>query len=149
MDKLLEKIKTKEAKIAVIGLGYVGLPLAVQMARAGFSVVGIERNPQRVDLVNRGENYIGDVVSNELVDMVRNGRLRATTEFDVVADVDILSICVPTPLDKNKQPDTSYIDHIIEQSAPHLHAGQLIVLESTTYPGTTERICCKLIRPAG
>ncbi len=146
---LLEKITERDAKIAVIGLGYVGLPLAVEMARAGFSVVGIERNPQRVEMVNRAENYIGDVVSNELGDVVRDGRLRATSEFDAVADVDVVLICVPTPLDKNKQPDTSYIDHVMGQSAPHLHAGQLIVLESTTYPGTTEEIIQPLVEVRG
>ena len=143
MDKLSERFRSREATIAVIGLGYVGLPLAVEKAKAGFSVIGIERNPERVDQVNRGENYIGDVVADELADVVGHGRLRATSSFEPVADADVVAICVPTPLDRHKQPDTSYIEHVVEGALPYLKAGQLVVLESTTYPGTTEEI----IRP--
>lgn len=141
--KLLERIKDRQAVVAVIGLGYVGLPLSVEKARAGFRVIGIERNAERVDKVNRGENYIGDVVAEDLERAVSSGNLRATSDFATVADADVVAICVPTPLDKNKQPDTSYIEHVVEESLPYLHSGQLIVLESTTYPGTTEEI----IRP--
>jgi UDP-N-acetyl-D-glucosamine dehydrogenase len=137
---LNQKIREKRARIAVIGLGYVGLPLAVEKAKVGYTVVGIERNADRVAMVNRGENYIGDVVPDDLAAVVRAGRLRATQDFSVVADVDVVTICVPTPLDKNKQPDTSYIEFVVEQSLPYIHPGQLIVLESTTYPGTTEEI---------
>jgi UDP-N-acetyl-D-glucosamine dehydrogenase len=137
---LIEKIRNKTARIAVIGLGYVGLPLAVEKAKVGYTVVGVERNADRVAQVNRGENYIGDVVPDDLAAVVRAGRLRATQDFSVVADVDVVTICVPTPLDKNKQPDTSYIEYVVEQSLPYIHPGQLIVLESTTYPGTTEEI---------
>jgi len=137
---LIEKIRNKTARIAVIGLGYVGLPLAVEKAKVGFAVVGVERNADRVAQVNRGENYIGDVVPDDLAAVVRAGRLRATQDFSVVTDVDVVTICVPTPLDKNKQPDTSYIEYVGQQSLPYIHAGQLIVLESTTYPGTTEEI---------
>jgi UDP-N-acetyl-D-glucosamine dehydrogenase len=137
---LIEKIRNKTARIAVIGLGYVGLPLAVEKAKVGYAVVGVERNVDRVAQVNRGENYIGDVVPDDLAAVVRAGRLRATQDFSVVADVDVVTICVPTPLDKNKQPDTSYIEYVVEQSLPYVHPGQLIVLESTTYPGTTEEI---------
>ena len=139
-DTLMERIRSKSARVAVIGLGYVGLPLAVEKAKAGYSVVGIDRNPERVAQVNRAENYIGDVVPDDLAAVVRSGKLRATVDFAVVADVDVVTICVPTPLDKNKQPDTSFIEHVVEQSLPYIHAGQLIVLESTTYPGTTEEI---------
>jgi UDP-N-acetyl-D-glucosamine dehydrogenase len=148
-EALHKRIQSKTARVAVIGLGYVGLPLAVQMARAGFSVVGIERNPHRVKMVNRAENYIGDVVSIELGNIVRDSRLRATSGFDAVADVDVVLICVPTPLDKNKQPDTRYIVHVLEESLPHLKQGQLIVLESTTYPGTTEEIIQPRIEALG
>jgi UDP-N-acetyl-D-glucosamine dehydrogenase len=137
---LNQKIREKRARIAVIGLGYVGLPLAVEKAKVGYTVVGIERNVDRVAMVNRGENYIGDVVPDDLAAVVRAGRLRATQDFSVVADVDVVTICVPTPLDKNKQPDTSYIEFVVEQSLPYIHPGQLVVLESTTYPGTTEEI---------
>ncbi len=140
MDNLLSKIKAEKAKIAVIGLGYVGLPLAVEKAKAGFQVVGIERKKERVDKVNRGENYIPDVLDIELKEVVQKKRLWATQSFEVVKDVDIVTICVPTPLDKNKNPDTSYIQYVVEQSLPYLHPGQLMVLESTTYPGTTEEI---------
>ena len=138
--KLAERIRSREVTIAVIGLGYVGLPLSVEKARAGFRVVGIERNPERVEQVNRGENYIGDVVAEDLREAVSSGSLRATSDFSVVAEADVLAICVPTPLDKNKQPDTSYIEHVVEVSLPYVRKGQLIVLESTTYPGTTEEI---------
>jgi len=137
---LIEKIRNKTARIAVIGLGYVGLPLAVEKAKVGYTVVGVERNADRVAQVNRGENYIGDVVPDDLAAVVRAGRLRATQDFSVVADVDVVTICVPTPLDKNKQPDTSYIEYVVEQSLPYIRKGQLVVLESTTYPGTTEEI---------
>ncbi len=139
-ERLRERIQSKQAKVAVIGLGYVGLPLAVEKAKAGFQVTGIERNPDRVAQVNRGENYISDVLAQEMSNVVSRGVLKATTEFDAVADADVITICVPTPLDKNKQPDTQYIEHVVEQSLPHLHPGQLMVLESTTYPGTTEEV---------
>jgi UDP-N-acetyl-D-glucosamine dehydrogenase len=139
-ETLLNRIRGRDATIVVIGLGYVGLPLAVEKAKAGFRVIGIDRNPQRVEGVNRGENYIGDVVTEDLQAVVAEGRLRATEGFEVVADADVVAVCVPTPLDKNKQPDTSYIEHVLERSTPHLRPGQLIVLESTTYPGTTEEV---------
>jgi len=138
--ELLDKIKNKKAKIAVIGLGYVGLPLAVEKAKAGFTVIGIDRKQDRVAMVNRGENYIPDVLARELAEVVKDGKLQATQDFSVIANVDVVTICVPTPLDKNKQPDTSYIEYVVEQSVPYLHPGQLMVLESTTYPGTTEEV---------
>jgi len=138
--RLLQKIRSREATIGVIGLGYVGLPLAVEKAKAGFEVVGIDRNPERVEQVNRGENYISDVLAQDLANVVAAGRLRAVQDFAVVKESDVVTICVPTPLDKNKQPDTSYIEHVVDQSLPYVHPGQLIVLESTTYPGTTEEV---------
>ena len=146
---LLHKIEQREAKVAVIGLGYVGLPLAVEKAKAGFTVIGIDRKEERVAMVNRGENYIPDILGSDLATVVAEGKLRATQDFSVVADVDVITICVPTPLDKNKQPDTSYIEGVVEQSLPYLHKGQLVVLESTTYPGTTEEIILPQIESRG
>ena len=146
---LREKIRGRDATIAVIGLGYVGLPLAVEKAKAGFTVVGIERNPDRVAMVNRGENYIGDVHPAELAQVVEEGRLTATTSFGVVSEVDVISICVPTPLDQHKQPDMTYIEDVMKASCPYLHADQLVVLESTTYPGTTEELIQPRIESRG
>jgi UDP-N-acetyl-D-glucosamine dehydrogenase len=147
--KLLEKIRAREAKVVVIGLGYVGLPLAVEKAKAGFTVIGIERNPERVSNVNRGQNYIPDVLSIDLAEVVRAKKLRATQSFDVIAEADAITICVPTPLDKNKNPDTSYIEYVVDQSLPYLKAHQLMVLESTTYPSTTEEIILPKIESRG
>lgn len=140
MKTSIEKIQSREAQVCVVGLGYVGLPLAIEKAKAGFSVVGIEAMADRVEKVNRGENYIPDVLDVELKSTVQAGKLRATSAFDVVSTVDIITICVPTPLDKNKNPDTSYIEYVVDQSLPYLKKGQLMVLESTTYPGATEEI---------
>ena len=148
-ELLLQRIESRTACIAVIGLGYVGLPLAVEFARAGFSVVGIERNAKRVSMVNRGENYIPDVLIQDLADVTSSKRLIATQDFSVVSDADAVLICVPTPLDKNKQPDTQYIKYVVDQSVPFLHEGMVIVLESTTYPGTTEEIIQKRVESAG
>jgi len=147
--KLLERIEKREAKIALIGLGYVGLPLAVEQAKAGFSVIGIDRNADRVAMVNQGENYIPDVLIDDLAAVVSEGRLKAVQDFSVIGGVDVLMICVPTPLDRNKQPDTSYIEGVVELSLPHLHPGQLVVLESTTYPGTTEEVILPCIESRG
>jgi UDP-N-acetyl-D-glucosamine dehydrogenase len=113
---LLQRIEQREAKVAVIGLGYVGLPLAVEKAKAGFTVIGIDRKEERVAMVNRGENYIPDVLAGELAKMVKENKLCATQDFSVIQDVDVITICVPTPLDKNKQPDTSYIEGVVEQT---------------------------------
>ena len=147
--QLMDRILNTEAKIVVIGLGYVGLPLAVEFSKQGFKVCGIERNQDRVAMVNRGENYIPDVLIDDLADVVSSGYLKATAGFSLVADADVVIICVPTPLDKNKQPDTSYIEEALEQSLPYLHKGQLVVLESTTYPGTTEEVILPRIKSRG
>ncbi len=146
---LLEKIQNRKAVIAVIGLGYVGLPLAVEKAKVGFAVIGIERNPRRVQMVNRGKNYIPDVINLDLEEVVQRGRLQATQTFDAIANVDVITICVPTPLDKNKNPDTTYIEYVVDQSLPHLREQQLMVLESTTYPGTTEEVILPRIESRG
>ena len=145
----MQKIEKREAKIAVIGLGYVGLPLAVEQAKTGFNVIGIDRKADRVTMVNRGENYIPDVLIDDLAEVVSGGKLTATQDFSVIEEVDVLMICVPTPLDKNKQPDTSYIEAVVERSLPHLHPGKLVVLESTTYPGTTEEVILPRIESRG
>ncbi len=148
-ERLKQKILEKKAQIAVIGLGYVGLPLAVEKARAGFQVIGIERNPDRVAMVNRGENYISDVLAVDLASVVAQGRLVATQSFEDVENADVITICVPTPLDKNKQPDTQYIRFVVEASLPYFRPGQLVILESTTYPGTTEEIIQPRIESLG
>ncbi|MBA4538052.1 nucleotide sugar dehydrogenase [Bacillus aquiflavi] len=142
-QELLNKIETKEAVIGVVGLGYVGLPLAVEKAKAGFKVIGFDIQPQRVDWVNEGHNYIGDVVDEDLKEVVKNGLLKATTDYNQINEIDAVAICVPTPLDLYMQPDTSYVRSSSQEIAKYVKEGTLVVLESTTYPGTTEEI----IRP--
>ncbi len=137
---LIKKIRAKEAKISVVGLGYVGLPLAIELAKKGFEVVGIERDGSRVDMLNRGESYLHEISNNELNSVVSNGKFHATQKFESVSDMDVIIICVPTPLDINKSPVTKYIEHAVNNSIPHARKGQLFVLESTTYPGTTDEI---------
>lgn len=126
-----------------VGLGYVGLPLAVEKAKAGFKTIGFDVQQAKVDKVNAGENYIGDVVREDLASLVRDGMLEATTDFSRVSECDFVAICVPTPLDIHQQPDTSYMENSAREIAPYLKKGVMVVLESTTYPGTTE----DLIRP--
>ena len=144
---LLDKIESKEAVVSVIGLGYVGLPLAVVFAEAGFRVVGIDVDQSRVDSINRGESYVQDVPSERLAGLAVNGawsssstKLSATTDFDVLRDVDAVIICVPTPLSKTRDPDLSNIVAASDEVALRLHTGMLVVLESTTYPGTTQEV---------
>lgn len=148
-SELIGKIQDKSAKIGVIGLGYVGLPLAVDKAIAGYEVMGFDIQQKRVDMVNQGVNYIGDVVDDELRQVVSDGRLRATTDYDEIKNLDIVTICVPTPLDKNKQPDLTYIRNSAQEVAKRLHAGMLVVLESTTYPGTTEEEVKPILESTG
>jgi UDP-N-acetyl-D-glucosamine dehydrogenase len=137
-DALLDKIHSHRARVGVVGLGYVGLPLAVELARAGFDTTGIDVDPRKVDAVNRGTSYIPDVPSEEVAALVAARRLRATTSFSAVALLDSVNICVPTPLRKTKDPDMSYVAGAVDGIAEHLHPGMLVILESTTYPGTTE-----------
>ena len=137
---LLEKIEDKSAVCAVIGLGYVGLPLAVELARAGFTVRGVDVNPDKVRMVNAGESYIPDVAQTDLKEAVEAGRLTATSDYSVVAGCDTVNICVPTPLRKTRDPDISYIVGALAEIKKHVHPGMLVVLESTSYPGTTEEI---------
>lgn len=139
-NELLHKIEQKTLICGVVGLGYVGLPLAVDKAKHGFRTIGFDVQPQKVDMVNRGENYIGDVVDADLRELVSSGMLRATTDFSQVCEVDFIAICVPTPLDEHQQPDISYVRSSAEEIAKHLRRGTIVVLESTTYPGTTEEL---------
>lgn len=139
-EKLIEKLNNKTAVIGVVGLGYVGLPLAVEKAKAGYNVIGFDIQSNRVEEVNKGINYIGDVVDEELKDIVKNRRLKATTDYALIKDVDAVAICVPTPLDIYKQPNTSYVESSSAEISSYLHEGMLVVLESTTYPGTTEEL---------
>lgn len=137
MNNLETKINNKTAKLAVIGLGYVGLPLAVEMAKAGFEVFGIDLIKEKVDKVNRGDNYIGDVKDEELKEVIASGKLKAYTDFTQVAFADCVSICVPTPLNRANDPDMSFIENSTKSIVEYAHADMLVVLESTTYPGTT------------
>ncbi|KMY62322.1 nucleotide sugar dehydrogenase [Geobacillus sp. FSL K6-0789] len=143
-ERLLQKFEKRDAVIGVVGLGYVGLPLAVEKAKAGFHVIGFDIQQSRVDQVNNGINYIGDVVDEDLHEMVKQGRLVATTDYARIAEVDAVAIAVPTPLDGHHQPDTSYVENSAKEIAKYAHEGMLVVLESTTYPGTTEEI----VKPA-
>lgn len=138
LTKLKEKIVSHKATVGVVGLGYVGLPLAVEKARAGFKTIGFDVQKQKVDMVNAGHNYIGDVVNEDLQALVESGMLSATTDFSFVKDVDFIAICVPTPLDTHQQPDISFVKGSAEAIAKHLTKDTIVVLESTTYPGTTE-----------
>lgn len=146
---LKEKILKHEAQVGVIGLGYVGLPLAVEKAKVGFPVVGFDINPARVDRVNAADNYIGDVKDEDLRDMVAKKLLAATTDFSRLADCDVVIICVPTPLTVTRDPDISYIEASSAKIAQYLRPGQLITLESTTYPGTTEEVILPLLEKSG
>lgn len=139
-NELLRKIENKEIVVGVVGLGYVGLPLAVEKAKAGFKTIGFDVQPQKVEMVNAGHNYIGDVVDSDLAKIVESGMLSATTDFSFVKDVDFVAICVPTPLDAHQQPDISYVRDSATVVAKHLKKGTMVVLESTTYPGTTEEL---------
>ena len=146
---LSEKIKNKTAVVGVVGLGYVGLPLMVEKAKVGFKVIGIDQNPVRVDKVNRGENFIGDVKDAELKELAEKGSISAFTDFSIVPEMDVVVIAVPTPLTKNLTPDLSYVVSVTEGIAPYLRPGQLISLESTTYPGTTEEVMLPILERTG
>jgi UDP-N-acetyl-D-glucosamine dehydrogenase len=139
-EQLRQKIETRKARTGVVGLGYVGLPLAVELAHAGFSVTGIDIDQAKVDALNRGESYIQDIPTSVLKPLVDQGLIKATTDFAAVADLDTVNICVPTPLRKTKDPDMSFIVSSCQSIAKHFHAGMLVILESTTYPGTTDEL---------
>lgn len=139
-DELLQKIENRQVKIGVVGLGYVGLPLAVSFAQAGFTVVGVDVSQQKVALLQQGQSYIDDVPTAEIAPLVANGRFQPTTDYNQLADTDAISICVPTPLRKTKDPDISFIINAAENISKVGATGKLVVLESTTYPGTTEEV---------
>jgi UDP-N-acetyl-D-glucosamine dehydrogenase len=146
---LLDRIRNKQARIGVIGLGYVGLPLAVEFARAGFHVTGFDVDRSKIDAINGGRSYIPDVPQEELAEAVSSGCLNATTDMTQLAAMDVVDICVPTPLRKTKDPDLSYVVQAVEAVAASLKAGQLVVLESTTYPGTTEEVALPMLEARG
>lgn len=149
MGSLKERLLNKTATLGVIGLGYVGLPLAVEKAKAGYRTIGFDIQESKVNMVNAGQNYIGDVVNEDLEEIVKSGYLSATTDFAQVAKADCVCICVPTPLDLYKQPDISYVKASAESIVPYMHKGMLIVLESTTYPGTTEELLKPIFESSG
>ena len=138
--ELRQRITNKTARVGVLGLGYVGLPLAVEFARAGFEVTGIDVQQDKVDQFNRGHSYIKDVKDGVFAPLVKSGKLRATTDYSVIRELDTIDICVPTPLRKTKDPDMSYVVSATDAIAEHLHPGLLVMLESTTYPGTTDEL---------
>jgi UDP-N-acetyl-D-glucosamine dehydrogenase len=146
---LQEKISSRRARVGIVGLGYVGLPLAVEFAKAGFTVTGIDLSQDKVNRVNAGDSYVGDIPTSVLGPLVQAGKLRATTDFSAVLELDTINICVPTPLRKTKDPDMSFIVSSCGEIAQHLHAGMLVILESTTYPGTTEELVLPMLEKSG
>jgi len=149
LDILAEKIANRTARVGIVGLGYVGLPLAVEFAKAGFSVTGIDAVESKVERINAGDSYIQDVNGNDVLTLVESGKLRATSDFSLVAELDTLNICVPTPLRKTKDPDMSYIVAACQEVAKYFHPGSLVILESTTYPGTTAELVLPILSASG
>jgi nucleotide sugar dehydrogenase len=147
--RLLRRIRARSALLGVVGLGYVGLPLAVEKAKAGFSVLGFDIDADKVNRVNRGENYIGDVSDGDLSEVVAAGRLMAVSDFDRLAECDVAAICVPTPLDRYKQADLTSVIESAKAVAARLHPGMLVILESTTYPGTTQEVLQPILESGG
>ena len=148
-DLLRERIESKTARVGVLGLGYVGLPLAVEFARAGFEVVGIDVQQSKIDTLNGGHSYVDDVTDDILGPLVKEGKLSGTADFSTIQDLDTIDICVPTPLRKTKDPDMSYVVAASDAIAEHLHPGLLVMLESTTYPGTTEELVLPKLSAGG
>ncbi len=148
-DDLLKKIQTRQARVGIVGLGYVGLPLAVEFANAGFAVTGIDIDAAKVETLTRGESYIQDIPTAVLGPLVKAGKIKATTDFSAVAALDTINICVPTPLRKTKDPDMSYIVSSCQEIAKHFHPGTLVILESTTYPGTTNELMLPMFEQPG
>lgn len=149
VSQLMDRIRDKTAVLGVIGLGYVGLPLAVEKAKAGYKVIGFDIQQKRVDMVNQGINYIGDVVEDELKELIKQGSIKATTDYSEINKLDVVAICVPTPLDSYQQPDLSYVRASAGEVARYLRPGILVVLESTTYPGTTEEVVKPILESTG
>ena len=147
--RLEEKIRDRSARAGIVGLGYVGLPLAVEFAKAGFAVTGIDVSEEKAKRVNAGDSYVGDIPAAALTPLVKTGKLRATTDFSVVRELDTINICVPTPLRKTKDPDMSYIVSSCQEIARYFHPGMLVILESTTYPGTTDELVLPMLLKSG
>ena len=137
---LLDKIQNRQAKVGIVGLGYVGLPLAIEFVKAGFSVTGLDIDQRKIDMLLQGQSYIKHIPNENIRSLTKAGKFRGTTDFSLVKELNCILICVPTPLKKNREPDMSYILSTIREIAPHTTAGQLVVLESTTYPGTTQEV---------
>jgi UDP-N-acetyl-D-glucosamine dehydrogenase len=148
-SELSEKIKSRRARVGILGLGYVGLPLATEFARSGFEVVGLDVLDHKVESLNLGVSYIKDVPSEELEPLINAGKFRATSDFSIIAELDTINICVPTPLRKTKDPDMSYIVAACQEVSKYLHPGMLIILESTTYPGTTDELVLPMLERPG
>jgi UDP-N-acetyl-D-glucosamine dehydrogenase len=148
-SRLQQRIIDRTARVGIIGLGYVGLPLATEFAKSGFRVTGIELNQQKADRVNRGDCYVADIPGERMAQLVEDGRLRATTDFSVIRELDTINICVPTPLRKTKDPDMSYIVSACQELARYLHPEMLVILESTTYPGTTDDLVRPMLETSG
>jgi UDP-N-acetyl-D-glucosamine dehydrogenase len=148
-ERLLESIRSRKARLGVIGLGYVGLPLAVEFARAGFVTTGIDLDPAKVRAINEGRSYIDDVAGADVAELQSQGRLKAVGDFDALRDLDTVNICVPTPLRKTRDPDLSFIVAAAEDIALRLHPGMLVILESTTYPGTTDELLLPILERGG
>jgi UDP-N-acetyl-D-glucosamine dehydrogenase len=146
---LEEKIKNRTARVGIVGLGYVGLPLAMEFAKAGFSVTGIDIQESKVSQLNRGDSYVQDVPTDTLKKWVSGGKFRATSDFSVILDLDTINIAVPTPLRKTKDPDMSYIVSACQETAKYLRPGKLVILESTTYPGTTDELVLPMLEASG
>ncbi len=148
-EALADKIATRTARVGIVGLGYVGLPLAVEFAKAGFFVTGIDVIESKIARINAGDSYVQDVASSDIEALVNSGKLRATTDFAVISELDTINICVPTPLRKTKDPDMSYIVSACQEIARYFHPGMLAILESTTYPGTTEEVVLPMLSRPG
>src|SRR3954462_3030425 len=148
-SQLLDRIRSTQARIGIIGLGYVGLPLAVEFAKAGFDVTGFDVDESKIAQINAGCSYIPDVPVSELGDVVRTRKLRATSDMSQLGQMDVIDICVPTPLRKTKDPDLSYVVKAVEAVAATLRRNQLVVLESTTYPGTTDEVVQPMLEEGG
>src|SRR5439155_7729853 len=149
MQDLIDAIRRREARCGIIGLGYVGLPLALEFARAGFRTTGIDVDPSKVQLIHRGRSCIVDVRDAEIAEQVAAGRLTATADFAVIRDLDTINICVPTPLRKTKDPDLTHVVAAVTAIQRYLRRGQLVILESTTYPGTTEEVVQPALESSG
>jgi len=146
---LEQKVKEKSAKVGIVGLGYVGLPLAVEFASKGFYVLGIDTDRNKIEKINSGENYIDDIDSEKMRSLVGDGLLEGTTMYGRVGELDIIFICVPTPFTPNKEPDISYINQAAENISAHLRKEQLVILKSTTFPETTEKVVLPILESTG